>query len=119
TGATGYGFIHRSLARKWKLRLTRLPTVLYSKGFNGNYLEGGHIAFTTTLTLQYKDHKETIRLMVTDIGNHSIILGQSWMYRHRVRIDYDKERLRFEAPRCAHHRAHKNKPTPTAASTTI
>lgn len=120
TGATGYGFIHRSLARKWKLRLTRLPTVLHSKGFNGNYLEGGHIAFTTTLTLQYEDHKETIRLMVTDIGNHSIILGQSWMYRHRVQMDYDNERLTFEAPRCAHHRTHKKNPTlTTAPSTTL
>lgn len=28
TGATGYGFIHRDLARKWKLRLTPLSTVL-------------------------------------------------------------------------------------------
>jgi hypothetical protein len=100
TGATGMGFIHRSLVRKWKLRLDPLPTVLHSKGFNGTYLEGGHIAFTTKLTLQYHQHKETIRLMVTDIGNHNIILGQSWMYKHRVSIDYDDEKLQFNAARC-------------------
>jgi len=38
--------------------------------------------------------------MVTDIGNHSIILGQPWMFKHRVRIDYEHERLRFDAARC-------------------
>jgi hypothetical protein len=94
------GFIHRSLAREWKLRLNPLSTVLHSKGFNGTYLKGGHITHTTKLTLRHYNHKETIQLMVTDIGNHSIILGQSWMFKHRVGIDYDHERLQFNAARC-------------------
>ena len=32
------------------------------------------------------------------------------MYRHRIRIDYDNKRLKFNAPRYAYYRIYKNEP---------
>ena len=103
TGATGRGYINRPLARKLKLRLTPLAWPLKPTGFNGKQLEGGTITHTVTVTLQHINHKERIRLFVTATGRHELILGQPWLYKHRIVPDYDNRRLLFNAPRCQAH----------------
>jgi predicted aspartyl protease len=100
TGATGIGYIHRDLARNLNLRQTLLPYVIYPTGFTGTVLDGGEVSHTVTLRLQHDNHVEIIRLYVTNTGRHEIILGQPWMNKHRVNLDYANEKLLFTARRC-------------------
>ncbi|KAF2203566.1 hypothetical protein GQ43DRAFT_356008, partial [Delitschia confertaspora ATCC 74209] len=88
TGATGIGYISKELARNLKLCLTALPHMIYPTGFTGTPLKGGEITYTAKLTLKQGDHQEQIRLFVTQTGYHKLILGQPWMYKHRVGFDY-------------------------------
>jgi len=99
TGATGAGYIHRSLARKWNLRLDPLPNVLRPTGFNGKELKGGTITHSTRVTLRHLNHVEQIRLHVLEIGKHDLILGQPWLFKHRVGIDYNNQQLLFRSSR--------------------
>lgn len=100
SGATGIGYIHRSLARAWNLHLDPLPIVLRPTGFNGKPLKGGKITHSVRVTLRHLNHTEPIRLHVLEIGKHDLILGQPWLYKHRVGIDYDNQRLLFHSSRC-------------------
>jgi hypothetical protein len=100
TGATGIGYIHRDLAREMKLIQDPLPYVIYPTGFTGTVLDGGEVSHTVKLTLRHDNHTEHIRLYVTNTGRHELILGQPWMYKHRVTPNYDTEKLEFLAHRC-------------------
>lgn len=92
--------MNRDLARKLNLRLTPLARTIYPTGFNGKQLEGGSISYTTSVTITYQHHVEAIRLYVTNTGRHDLILGQPWLYRHKVAFDYQNQVLRFNSSRC-------------------
>ena len=100
TGATGIGYIHRDLARNLNLCQDPLPYVIYPTGFTGTVLDGGEVSHTVSLKLRHDGHEESIRLYVTNTGRHELILGQPWMRKHRVNLDYTNEKLVFTARRC-------------------
>jgi len=75
SGATGIGYINRSLALKLNLCQTPLKHTIYPTGFNGKQLEGGSISHTTSVTLQHTNHKEQVKLFVTNTSQHNLILG--------------------------------------------
>jgi hypothetical protein len=100
SGANRIGYINRDLARNLKLCLTLLTRTIHPTRFNGKQLEGGSISYVTSVSLTYQNHKETITLYVTNTRRHNLILGQPWLYLHRVAFDYQNQVLKFEAPRC-------------------
>jgi hypothetical protein len=100
TRATSIRYIHRDLARNLNLRQTLLPYVIYPTGFTRTVLDGGEVSHTVTLRLQHDNHVEILRLYVTNTSRHELILGQPWMNKHRVNLDYANEKLVFTARRC-------------------
>jgi hypothetical protein len=100
TRATGIRYIHRDLARKLNFRQDPLPYVIYPTRFTRTVLNGREVSHTVTLELQHDNHAESIRLYVTNTGRHELILGQPWMNKHRVNLDYANEKLLFTARRC-------------------
>jgi hypothetical protein len=42
------------------------------------------------------DHKERIMFLVTDIGNHDILLGTDWLKVHNPNIDWAKNQIHMD-----------------------
>jgi len=100
TGASGIGYISKSYAQRYGLRLTPLDRHIELFGFNGKKVVSGLITHIARLELRYLDHCEDISLYVTTLGKHPIILGQPWMKLHKVVPDWDNEILKFTAQNC-------------------
>jgi hypothetical protein len=45
--------------------------------------------------LQIDEHEERIKLDITKLGNHSIILGYQWLKIHNPEIDWPRGTLTF------------------------
>ncbi|KAF2627898.1 hypothetical protein BU25DRAFT_302532, partial [Macroventuria anomochaeta] len=86
-------YINRDLVHKLSLPLIPLSRTIYPTGFNGKQLEGGSISYLTSVTITYQHHKEQLKLYVTNTGQHDLILGQPWLYWHRVAFDYQNQVL--------------------------
>jgi len=43
-----------------------------------------------------EEHKETIEMAVTNIGQHDILLGTDWFRAHNPQIDWAKNKLRLD-----------------------
>jgi hypothetical protein len=54
-------------------------------------------------------HRERINFFVTHIGQHSIILGTSWLKKHNPRIDWSKRDIDFSSDFCRNSCNHKAK----------
>ena len=100
TGAEGIGYISRTFASANRLRLEPLDLTIPIRGFNGRISTGSRMTHGTYVTLRIKNHKETIWLLVTDLGEQDIILGWDWMKQHKVLPDYENQSIKFTAERC-------------------
>ena len=100
TGATGCGYINRDLAHNLNLVLTPLKRPIIPYGFDGKELENGTITHTVRLQLGHANHKEYIKLYVTTLGKHDLILGQPWIYHHKIAFDWMNKQLHFNSSRC-------------------
>jgi hypothetical protein len=43
-----------------------------------------------------KDHTEEAHLLITDTGNHDVLLGTSWLKAHNPSIDWAKNTIKFD-----------------------
>ena len=64
----------------------------------------------THVTLRIKNHKETIWLLVTDLGRHDIILGWNWIKQHEILMDYRNQSIKFTAGQCSRQCLTEQKP---------
>ena len=90
TGATGYVFIDESTAHSVCELLDIFPVALRKpkslRGFDGKLVPS--ITHAIYPTLQVQDHFETTcPLLITNLGQHPIILGKPWLNRHGVLLD--------------------------------
>jgi len=59
------------------------------------------------------DHRERVMFLVTDTGNHDILLGMDWLKAHNPNIDWANNRIHMDRcpPLCKPHQT----PGPTIA----
>ena len=105
TGATGYAFIDEKAARlvcqKLNIAPIRLSYPRHVRCFNGEDAKPITHAIYPALTVQ--DHKEiTAPLLITKIGEHSLILGLPWFNKHQPLLDGKNNSLHFKPGRCNH-----------------
>ena len=105
TGATGHAFIDESTARevceKLQISPQRLTRPKPVKGFDGK--RGKDITHAIYPTLTVQDHKETVApLLITQLGQHKMILGKPWMRKHGVIIDMATDKITFWPGHCSH-----------------
>ena len=98
TGATGVAFIDESMARHVcnVLKVSFLPLAKPKplKGFDGKPARPITHAIYPTLTVQ--GHSELLTpMLVTSLGQHSIILEKPWMRKHGVILDMSCDKLTF------------------------
>ena len=95
TGATGYAFVDSSFARVLCDILQIKPSPLIKpktvKAFNGKSTE--RITYGIYPCLEVAGHCEsTIPLMITNLGNHQMMLGMPWLEAYGVVADFAARR---------------------------
>ena len=110
TGATGHAFIDEKMVRTICERLQLSPQRLTKpkpvRGFDGRLGKPITHAIYPTLTVQ--NHRETISpLLITQLGQHKMILGKPWMRKHGVILDMSCDKIMFWPGHCTHPGAPK------------
>ena len=110
TGATGHAFIDEKMVRTICERLQLSPQRLTKpkpvRCFDGRLGKPITHAIYPTLTVQ--DHRETISpLLITQLGQHKMILGKPWMRKHGVILDMSCDKIMFWPGHCTHPGAPK------------
>jgi len=105
TGATGYAFLNQKLARVLCDTLGIEPQALSRpkevKAFNGK--SSKQITHGVYPHMTVAGHSElTAPMLITNLGNHDMILSYSWMKKHDVTIDCVKDRIHFKPDHCDH-----------------
>jgi len=96
SGANGYCFIDssflKSLSFFLKPMIQRLPMIVPIKGFNGAL--GTPISHYARLNLTIEGRLQSFTpFLITNLGNHGVILGRTWLAEHKVLLDTAHRRL--------------------------
>jgi hypothetical protein len=102
SGATSC-FIHPSLVQDH-----RLPTFEYKipkklRVIDGREVASEQITHYTLFTCTIGNHTETLECHISNIGNHQLVLGMSWLKQHNPTINWDKHSLLFGSPYCSNN----------------
>jgi hypothetical protein len=87
SGAKGI-YINANYVKKHQLPLQDLRIPIYPHNVDGTPNKNGAIHHAVILQMEMgDDHKEQIMFLVTDTGNHNILLGMDWLKVHNPNID--------------------------------
>jgi hypothetical protein len=94
-------FIHKSLVDKFDIPTTTLRQPIALDVADGRPIKSGAITHKTSLvSMSVRSHHEKIDLFVTNIGQHSLILGTSWLKKHNPGIDWTNRTIDFRSGFC-------------------
>jgi predicted aspartyl protease len=100
TGANGYLFLNRPVAKQLssllKAPIQKLPYSVSIRGYNGGVPEQAN----QFIRLHLNINKRRIRncpLIVLDLGQHIMIIGNRWLKHFRILLDPQKSRLIWPA----------------------
>jgi hypothetical protein len=100
SGAT-QSFIHKSLVDKYDIPVMQLPQPIALDVADGRPIKSGAITHKTcSVSVRVENHHEKIDFYVTNIGQHSIILGTSWLKKHNPRINWSNRQVDFSSDFC-------------------
>ena len=105
TGATGIAFIDLAIARHvcdvLQIFFIQLAKSKSIKRFDGKPAPSITHAIYPTLTVQ--GHTKLLALfLITKLGQHPLILGKLWMWKHSVILDMSCDKLNFWLGYCQH-----------------
>ena len=105
TGATGIAFIDLEMARHvcdvLKISFIQLAKPKPIREFNGKPVSLITYAIYLTLTVQ-GNTKSLAFFLITKLGQHLLILGKSWIWKHGVVLDMSCDKLAFWPRHCQH-----------------
>ena len=102
-GATGYAFIDKDFARHHQLPLTPLRNPRQLEVIDGRPVSSGLITHFVRAKLQIQQHLEEALFFVTKLGHYPVVLGIPWLRHHDVRIQFARNAVTFDSPRCLSH----------------
>jgi hypothetical protein len=98
------------LIDKFDIPVTQLTQPIPIEVADGRPIRSGAITHQTSfVSMSVHKHRERINFFVTHIGQHSIILGTSWLKKHNPRIDWSKRDIDFSSDFCRNSCNHKAK----------
>jgi hypothetical protein len=101
SGAT-QSFIHHSLVAKLGIPTVPLREHIILDVADGRPIDSGATTHKTSLVdMNVRTHHERIHLFVTDIGEHSVILGTTWLKQHNPLINWSNRTIDFNSSFCA------------------
>lgn len=101
SGATG-NFMSPRCQEELKILGREKPEVIPMTGIDGKPLGGkGLTTETGWIPMVVGDHFEMINFDVTELGQHSVILGIPWLKKHNPTIDWKINELQLDRCSCA------------------
>jgi hypothetical protein len=96
SGAEGI-YINANYVKKHQFPLQDLRTLIYPWNVDRTPNKNGAICHPAILWMEMGDnHKERILFLVTDTGNHDILLGMDWLKVHNPNIDWAKNLIHMD-----------------------
>jgi hypothetical protein len=90
-------YINANYVKKHQLPLQDLRIPIYPHNIDGTPNKNGAIHHAAILQMEMSDnHKEQIMFLVTDTGNHDILLGTDWLKAHNPNIDWAKNLIHID-----------------------
>ena len=90
-------YINANYINKHQLPLQDLRIPIYTHNVDGTPNKNGAIYHAAMLQMEMgNDHKERIIFLVTDTGNHDILLGMDWLKVHNPNIDWAKNLIHMD-----------------------
>jgi len=81
-------YINANYIKKHQFLLQDLRTPIYPQNIDGTPNKNSAICYAAILRMEMGDnHREWIMFLVTDIGNHNILLETDWLRVHNPNID--------------------------------
>src|SRR5271154_807324 len=87
TGAGGL-FMNKSYAQKHHIQLYALKQPIIPKNVDGTSNQAGAITHCTWIRARFGTHNQLLRLFLTQLGDHDIILGLPWFPEYNPQIDW-------------------------------
>jgi hypothetical protein len=90
-------YINANYVKKHRFPLQDLKTPIYPRNVDGTPNKNSAIRHTAILWMEMGDnHRERIMFLVTDTGNHNILLGMDWLKAHNPNIDWAKNIIHMD-----------------------
>jgi hypothetical protein len=96
SGAEGV-YINTNYVKKHQLPLQDLKMPIYPRNVDGTPNQNGAIRHAAILQMEMgNDYRERVMFLVTDMGNHDILLGTDWLKVHNPNIDWANNRIHMD-----------------------
>src|SRR5258707_1167979 len=90
--ATGM-FINQSFVQKHQLETIPLPQPVLMHNVDSSTNENGSVMEEVHITLRFRHHSERAHLAVTNLGQHTVIIGHSWLTLHNPEVDWAAQKV--------------------------
>ena len=99
SGATE-DFIDKEVCKKHQITMTPTenPREIYLA--DGNPSDMGPVTHIAKVPMTIGNHEELATLQVANLENHKVILGRPWLKEHNSKIDWERNKIRFNSERC-------------------
>ena len=95
---TTRSFIDPELIAQAKFPLHKLDRQVKAYNVDGMTNSKGNILWETNVNLLFPKHRETVKLMVLNLGRKQIILGMPWLKKWNPIIDWVAKRISIPKP---------------------
>ena len=85
--------ISQELVDRMKLNTIKLPQVITVLNADGTI--NGKITNLVWLNMKIKNHEETLKCAVTNLGKRDIFLGHDWLSHHNPNINWTNREISF------------------------
>jgi hypothetical protein len=109
SGAKGI-FCNANFVRTHQFSQEPIESPIYPQNIDGTANKLGVIYHAAILQMEMgEDHMEEAHLLITDTGNHDVLLGTSWLKAHNPSIDWAKNTIKFDhCPQSCFKHEHPN-----------
>ena len=99
-GATGTAFVDEAFVRLHALPVSDLYPHQELEVIDGRPISSGPITQTAMAELTIENHREPLRMFVTNLGHYPLVLGLPWLRAHDVNIRFAANTITFESSTC-------------------
>ncbi|QRW18405.1 Retrotransposable element Tf2 protein [Rhizoctonia solani] len=102
SGATSC-FIHPLLVETYRLPTYLHPIPKKLRVIDGQEIDSGQITHFTRFKCTIGNHTKELECHISNIGNHQLVLGMSWLKKHNPQISWEKHTLVFNSLHCSNN----------------
>jgi hypothetical protein len=97
SGATS-NFLSPRLVKKCRISTKKLPNRIRLTNMDETPNKLGYITDYVDLKMKIRNHEQTERFLIADLGTDNAVIGISWMREHKPKVDWENDTMQF--PHC-------------------